>query len=199
MLEKLQLLKDSQLLLYCLVHLMFELAYDLPNTFLPELMFKDHKFPKSVKGTIMAVFGISQIVGNLPSIIIAKFCKKKLVIISAITMVCIGCACIGLAFCSRYEIFIVVTIALGLFWQSTDYYIVHILKDMYGIIGDKFQDAYGLVMLAKVPGPSLGPPLAGALHDFFGGYYITFYSAAIFLYIAALFNFLLFFIRLSKK
>ena len=190
---KFGLLKDPRMALYCLVLGINELAYDIPCMFLPQMMVVDHGFPRSAVGTIMSILGVSTIIGKFLSGVIAKFFKSNLIVISSTTLLCIGSVITGLAFCSVYEEFIGATVAYGVLRSSIDYYCVHILKEMYGV-SDKFQDAYGLIMLAKMPTPIIGPPLAGALHDFFGAYYISFYVAAIFVSIAAVFNFIMFFI-----
>ena len=197
-LAKFKLLKDPRLVLYCVVNFMFELSYDIPTTFLPEMMVVDHGLPISVKGTIMAVLGASTIVGKLLSGIMTKLFKRHTIIMSAITMVGLGSGSIGLAFCSTNEAFIGVTIFYGLCFASIDNYGVHILIEMYGV-SDQFQDAYGLVTLSKTLASPWGPPIGGALHDLFGAYNVTFYGAGICLIIAAVTNFLVFWIHFKKS
>ena len=124
--------------------------------------------------------------------------KKNSVLVSAIILLCLASTSIGLAFCSTYEEFIGVTIVYGLCNASIDVYLIHILIEIYGV-NDEFQDAYALVMLAKMPSPLWGPPIAGALHDFFGAYYISFYACGTFQYVAAVSNFLVFLIHYRKK
>ena len=195
--DKFKLLRDSRLALYCLVHIMFELAYYIPITFLPEMMHVDHGLPKSVEGIIMVIFGISNIFGKLISGVTGKLFKNNSVFVSAIILFCLASTSIGLAFCSTYEEFIGVTIAYSLCNASIDVYIIHILTEIYGT-KDNFEDAYALVMLAKMPSPLWGPPIAGALHDFFGAYYISFYATGTFQFIAAVSNLLVFLIQYCR-
>ena len=198
LLEKLKLLKDPRLILYCIVHVMFELAFYIPTTFLPEMMHADHGLPKYVEGTIMVVFGVSTLFSKFISGVIAKLLEKNVVLISGIMLFFLGSGSIALTFCSTYEEFIVVTFIYSLCNASVDVYLVYILIELYGI-SDEFQDAYGLVMLAKMPSPVWGPPLAGAFHDYFGAYKISFYAAGIFQYMAAGSMFLVFVIHYKKK
>ena len=81
----------------------------------------------------------------------------------------LGTGVIGLAFCSRYGEFIGVTTLCGVCLGVFAYNSVRMLIDMYGVT-DKFQDAYGLVMLAKMMSTIFGPPIGGILRDLFGDY-----------------------------
>ena len=198
LLDKFSLLKDPRLIFYCLTNVMFELAFYIPVVYLPEMMVTDHGFPQSVEGTIIAVLGASNIVGKLFSGVISKLFQKNCILISAITLVCLGSGSLGLAFCSEYGEYIGTTVSYGIFMGSFDNLTVYILIEMYGVT-DKFQDAYGLVMLAKMLSPIWGPPIGGALHDLTGAYYVAFYAAGLFQYTGAIFSFLVFVCHIKNK
>ena len=195
--DKFNLLKDLRLLFYCLTRIMFELAYYIPIDFLPEMLVKDLGFPQSIKGTILAVFGISSVVGRLASGMLAKLFPKHSIFISVLANVGMGSACIGVTFCSKRESFIGATVVYGLCTGCFYFYNVRILIDMYGVT-DEFQDAYGFIMLASMFSNPWGPPIAGRLHDYFGLYNVAFYAAGIFSYIAALFNIIMLLIQNTK-
>ena len=198
MLDEFSPLKDPRLIFYCLSNVMFELAYYIPIVYLPEMMVIDHGFPQSVEGTIIAVLGASNIVGKLCSGVISKLFQKHCVIISAINLVCLGSGSLGLAFCSEYGEYIGTTALYGIFMGSFDPFAVYILLEMYGVT-DKFQDAYGLVMLAKMLSSIWGPPIGGALHDITGAYYVAFYATGLFHYIGAIFGFIMFVCHIKKQ
>ena len=198
MLKSFKLLKDSRLAFYCIVHVMNYLAHYIPVTFLPELMVEDNGLPKSAAGTIMVAYGVANFGGNLMSGVIGKLFPNHTIIISAMNLICIASIDIGFSFCAKYEEFVGATIGYGFFMASIDVFCVYILIELYGT-GDEFQEAYGVVMLARMTSPLWGPPIAGYLHDLFGFYYISFYAAATFVYIAALSNFMAFLMHRRRK
>ena len=195
--DKFKLLTDLRILLYCLVHVMWDLAYYIPIVYLPEMMVIDHGFPRSVNGNIIAVLGVSNVIGKLFSGFIAKPLKNHAILLSTLAMVGLGSGVVGLAFCSAYGEFIAVTLLCGFCIGTFAYNSVNILIEMYGVT-DKFQDAYGLMMLAKMLTPIWGPPIGGTLHDFFGAYNVTFYAAGIFIYTAATLSFMVFLINFKR-
>ena len=196
-LDKFALLKDFRLLFYCLSHITFLLAFYIPIDYLPEMMVEEHGLPKSVGGTIMAIFGVSQIVGRASSGVIATVLTRHSIIISSLSMVGIGSGIIGFVFCSTYREFIGATIFYGLCIGCFYYNSVNILAEMYGVT-DNFQDAYGLLMLASAISPIWGPPIGGMLHEYFGKFYMSFMAAGIFAYVSAFCNIIVFFIHFKK-
>lgn len=196
--DKFKMLKDPRMLFYCLSHVMFELAFYIPVVYLPEMMVDDHGFDKSVEGTIIAVLGAAGVFGKLSSGVMAKLFKKHVILISAVNLVCLGAGSIGLVFCSSYAEYIGVTFWYGVFQGSFDNYCVFSLIEIYGAT-DKFQDAYGLVMLAKMASPIWGPPIGGSLHDLFGEYYPAFYAAASFQFTSSIFNFIVLLFHIKHR
>ena len=195
---KFALLKDMRILFYCLGKFLFEMAFYIPPDYLPEMMVKDHGFPQSVEGTIMAILGASIVVGRILSGLIAKIFKKYSIIMSALSLTVIGSGLVGLAFCSTFEEFFGVTVLYGLCAGSYFYLGVIILIEMYGV-SDKFQDAYGLVMLASMFSPILGPPIGGFMHDYYGSYSVAFLAAGLFSFTSATCNYIVFFVHFRNK
>ena len=198
-LSALTFLKDARMSLYCLVHVMYELAFYVPVIFLPELMFsKVLGLSKEANGgTIISVLGFAHMLGKVFTGAFMQYAKASPIICSAISLLLLAGGCFGLSVCTTYEEFIGVTFVYGLFLASIDVYIPLILINMFG--NGNLKDSYGLIMLAKVLTPLWGPPAAGAVKDWTGKYSTSFYAAGACHFCAAMFNFLVMILMRNHK
>ena len=185
----LMLLKDKRMLCYCMVHVMYELAYYVPMVYLPELMMKDHDISKEWAGTILSVLGLCNMVGKVLTGLLLQCAKISPTILSAISIGGIGICCIGFTFCSIYEHFVILTAVYGLILSSVDLFTPLILIEIFG--DEKLKETFGLVMIGKMFSPIWGPPIGGALKDWTGKYNFAFYAAGTFQLIASFFNILM--------
>ena len=193
----LSLLKDNRMFCYCLVHVMFELAYYVPMVFLPELMMQDHDISKEWAGTILSVLGLCNMAGKILTGLLVQYAKISPTILSAASIGILGICCIGFTFCSIYEHFVILTAAYGLMLSSVDLFTPLILIEIFG--EEKLKDSFALVMLAKMFSPIWGPPIGGALKDWTGKYNFAFYAAGTFQLIASFFNILMCAFRLKQN
>ena len=182
----LTLLKDKRMSFYCLVHVLFELAYYVPMIYLPEMMVHDHGLSKEWAGSIISILGLCHMTGRILSGLLVQCSKISPTIFSAISMGLLGTGCIGFTFCKTYEHFVLVTSAYGLILATIDVFLPLILIEMFG--DANLKDAYGLVMVGKMFSPMWGPPIGGAFKDWTGRYNVAFYAAGSFQYIGAFFN-----------
>lgn len=172
------LLKDARLYLYCLVHILFELAYFTPTDFLPEMMVNERGVLPSMKGSVISILGLGYMIGKTVCGILAHYVKNSCLLLSAISMALLGIGCIGYVFCSVYLEFVAVSMGYGICLSALDILAPLILIQNFGI--DMLKDSFAMVMLAKVVASVWGSPIAGALHDLTNDYSAAFYTAGAF-------------------
>ena len=191
------LLFEKRMVCYCFVHIFFELAYYLPMVFLPETMITDHSISKSLAGTIISVLGVSNTIGKLLTGSILQCFKICPIIFSAISLMllCISTACMTL--CVAYAHFVIVAAIYGLVLASIDTCSPFIIMKILG--EDKLKDGFGLIMCSKMFCPLWGPPIGGALKDWFGFYNPAFYAASGFFFISFSFNALVFIFNMNHN
>ena len=182
------LLNSKTMILYCMVHVMFELAYYVPIVYLPEMMMKDHGISRELAGTILSVFGFCHITGKILTGLIVQYLTISPIMLAAASIGLLGISSICFAFCSTYVHFVIVTAAYGSILASfgvlTPLVVIEIVGD------EKLKDGFGLVMIAKMVSTIWGPPIGGALKDWSGNYNSAFYASGTFHIIGAFLNIL---------
>ena len=107
------LLKDKRMFLYCLVQVMYTLAYYVPMIYLPEMMKKDHGISKEWAGTILSVLGFGNMAGAILTGLIVQYLTISPIVLSAASLGILGIGCFGVTFCYTYEHFVIFAVAYG--------------------------------------------------------------------------------------
>ena len=193
----LTLLRNKGMLCYCLVHLFFELAYYTPMVYLPEMMANDRDISQEWAGTIISILGLVNMGGKVFTGMVIQWLKMSPILYSAITLLLLGCSCIGFTFCITYGHFVAVTSAYGILLSSCDVCLPLILIELLG--EDKLKDGFSLIMVCKMFSPIWGPPIGGALKDWNGHYNLAFYASGGFQLIGGIFNILTLVFQIKQK
>ena len=191
-LSRLRLLKDRRLYLYCTAHMLYELSYYVPVTFLPGFMAEQVQgLSRNLDGgggsMIISVLGFANTVGRILIGFILQYSGACPIMCSAVSLVLLALGCFGLSACSNYDEFIAVTFVYGLIMETIDIYTTLILIKMFG--EDNLSATYAVVMLGKVISTVWGPPIAGALKDLTGDYTASFRAAGTCQFLGAICNF----------
>ena len=172
------LLKDKRMFWYCLANGCYDLAFDIPFLFLPDMMIQDEKIPRQKVGLVFTILGLFFVIGKFLTGLIVQFLKISPIILSFVCMLLLGCCSISLTFCSTYEEFAIASAAYGLMLASVTVFIPLILIEVFG---DKnLSEAYGLLMFVKMFFVLWGPPIVGAIIDHTGLYKAAFYASGSF-------------------
>ena len=191
------LLKDKRMVLYCMVHMLYELAYYQPIVYLPELMTKDHGISREWSGTIISVLGFFYMAGKILTGLIVQYLTISPIMLSAANMGLIGICFIGFTFCTTYVHFVIVTVAFSPMLASIGVLTPLIIIEIFG--DEKLKDGFGLIMIGKVLSTVWGPPIGGALKDYSAKYNFTFYAASAFQFIGSFINILVCLFHYNQK
>ena len=172
------LLKDLRLSLYCIAHLLYELAYYTPLDFLPEMMVHDHGIDKNVKGTILSLMGLTFMIGKIVWSIIVQYLGICPLILTAVCMTCLAIGCFVFTFCTTYYEFIIMAMVHGFFNSAIDVLAPLTIVQIFSV--KLLKDCFAMVMLAKTFGSVGGSPIAGCFYDITKQYYASFYAAGSF-------------------
>ena len=188
------LMKDKRLFCYCLVHVLFEIAYYVPVNFLPEMM-KDNGISKQLANAIISLIGVFILVSKWIVTLILRYLKPNPILFSSMTMILLGTCYVSYPLCSTYKCYVAVTSVYGLVISSVDMLIPFIVLDLFD--AEKLDEGFGLVMLTKALIPLWGSPISGALRDWTGNYDLSFYTAGCALFIGGCINVIVY--RLPSK
>ena len=128
--------------------------------------------------------------GKLLTGIVVQYVNTSPIILSSVSMLCVGSLSIGLTLCSAYEHFAVAAGAYGLILASFAVFNPLILIECFG--KDNLNMAFGLLMWIKMLFVLVGPPMVGAIIDFTGIYKSAFYVSGTFQLIGGHVNILVF-------
>ena len=185
------LMKDKRLFCYCLVHVLFELAYYVPVNFLPEMM-KDNGTSKQQANTIISLIGIFILVSKWIVALILRYFKPNPILLSSITMTLLGACYVLYPLCSTYKCYVAVTLIYGISISSIDMLIPFIILNLFD--AKRLDEGFGLIMLTKALFPLWGSPISGALRDWTGNYDLAFYTAGCALFIGGFINVMIYFL-----
>ena len=193
----LMLLKDKRMFLYCLVQVMYTLAYYVPMIYLPEMMKKDHGISKEWAGTILSVLGFGNMAGAILTGLIVQYLTISPIVLSAASLGILGIGCFGFTFCYTYEHFVIVAVAYGPMLAAMAVLMPLIVIEIFG--EEKSKDAFGLVMIGKMLGAILGPPIGGYIKEYSATYIVPFYAAGTFHLIGSFLNVLMCLFHVNVK
>ena len=189
------LLKDKRMFWYCLANGCYELAFDIPFLFLPDMMIQDKNIPRQKIGTTITILGLFFVIGKFLTGIIVQFMKISPIILSFACMLLLGCCSISLTFCSTYAEFAIASAAYGLMLASVTVFIPLILIEFFG--DENLSEAYGLLMFVKMFFVLWGPPIVGTIIDYTGIYKAAFYTSGSFQLLGGLLNSLVFLFQIT--
>ena len=156
------LLKQPKLIMYCLSHGSFTLAYFIPIDFLSTMMAEDHGISVEEASYIIPIIGVSTCLGKLVTgLLISKY-KMNSLRLHAVYLAGSGFCCFGFTLCTQYYHYIGFAIFYGFVVGPIDTLIVECLSTMFGL--ELVKDTVGFVMLVYAMGAAIGAPIGGWIY-----------------------------------